>query len=89
MKQFFHGRLLTKEKKNLPRPKELKKILGEQRNNLKKKDLREEKKSFLNNLKKVYSKELVWKIDPNLSLRRYSIVGVGEDGIRESIDKIE
>jgi Ribonuclease G/E len=46
-------------------------------------------KIFLNNLKKVYSKELVWKIDPNLSLRRYSIVGVGEDGIRESIDKIE
>ncbi len=46
-------------------------------------------KIFLNNLKRVYSKEIAWKIDPNLSLRRYSIVEIGEDEARESINKIE
>jgi len=46
-------------------------------------------KIFLNNIKKIYNKELIWKIDPNLSLRRYSIVKVNEDEVQESINKVD
>ncbi len=42
---------------------------------------------FLTNLKKIYGKELAWKIDTVLPPRRYTILGVGESDVKESLKK--
>ena len=43
---------------------------------------------FLDNLKKLYGKEILWKIDPSLAPRRYNIIGVGSEEIREKMEKV-
>ena len=50
--------------------------------------LQEEGQKFLDNLKKLYGKEILWKIDPSLAPRRYNIIGVGSEEIREKMEKV-
>ncbi|HSV30899.1 MAG TPA: Rne/Rng family ribonuclease [Atribacteraceae bacterium] len=42
-------------------------------------------KKFIDNLMRVYTKEIVWNTDSAVSPRRYTITGVGEEAIRESL----
>ncbi len=50
--------------------------------------LRGEGQKFLDNLKKLYGKEILWKVDSSLPPRRYNIIGVGSEEIREKMEKV-
>ncbi|MGQ9621980.1 MAG: Rne/Rng family ribonuclease [Candidatus Caldatribacteriaceae bacterium] len=43
---------------------------------------------FLHNLERLYGKEILWKVDEALPPRRYSIVGVGGEEVREKMREI-
>ncbi len=40
-------------------------------------------KTYLDNLQRVYSKNILWSVSRSLTPRRYSITGVGEEEVRE------
>jgi len=50
--------------------------------------LASEGERFLQNLRKLYGKEILWKVSRNLPSRRYSIVGVGDEEVRTRMQEI-
>ncbi|MDI3543566.1 MAG: ribonuclease, partial [Candidatus Atribacteria bacterium] len=50
--------------------------------------LQGEGQKFLDNLEKLYGKEILWKVDSSLPLRRYNIIGVGSEEVREKMEKV-
>jgi len=50
--------------------------------------LASEGERFLQNLQKLYRKEILWKVSRNLPPRRYSIVGVGDEEIRARMQEV-
>lgn len=50
--------------------------------------LASEGERFLQNLRKLYGKEILWKVSKSLPPRRYSIIGVGEEEVRARVEEI-